>query len=217
MSTYRAVLFDMDGVIVDSEPHWHRIWTEKVFPQAHGDPSLAEVTGRAYAETIPELDRRYGLETDPETLVTDVTEWARGIYAETAGSDPELLALFDWLRERGLAVGIVSSSPREWIQQVVDRFGLGPLSVVVSAGEIDGPGKPEPDVYERAMAELGVEPSACLVIEDSENGVRAADAAGATAVRFQQSGEPAPMPETEAIADDPAELRAIIDDLLASD
>jgi HAD superfamily hydrolase (TIGR01509 family) len=204
----------MDGVIVDSEPHWNRIWREKVFPQVTGTPSLDEVTGRDYTETIPELDRKYGLDADPEALLSEFGSHGADIYAQEAGSSPELPALFGDLRDRGLAVGIVSSSPREWIRQVVDRFDLDPLSVVASAGEIDGPGKPAPDVYERAMADLGVEPETCIVIEDSESGVRAAAAAGATVIRFQQSGHPDRMPEADAIADDPSELRTVLFDLL---
>lgn len=205
----------MDGVIVDSEPHWNRIWREEVFPRFDGEPSLDEVTGRDYTETVPELAEKYGLETDVEALLVEMERAGAGIYAETADSDPDLLALFDFLRERGLDVGIVSSSPRDWIQQIVDRFDLEPLSVVVSAGELDGPGKPAPDVYERAMAELGVESGQCLVIEDSENGVRAAAAAGATVIRFQQSGTAEPLPEADAVADDSASLRAILEEYLA--
>jgi HAD superfamily hydrolase (TIGR01509 family) len=205
----------MDGVIVDSEPHWERIWREDVFPRFDGDPSLDDVIGRDYTETVPELAETYGLEGDVETVLEAMEDRATAIYAEEAGTDPDLVALFDHLRERGLDVGIVSSSPRDWIRQVVERFGLGPLSVIVSAGEIDGPGKPAPGVYERAMAELGVDPAACIVIEDSVNGVRAAAAAGATVIRFQQSGAAEPLPEADAVADDPAELRAILEELLA--
>lgn len=214
MSPYRVVLFDMDGVIVDSEQHWGRIWREKIFPQVTGNPSLGEVTGRDYRETIPELDQKYGLESDLEAVLSEFESYGREIYAEKAGSSDELLALFDDLRDRDLAVGIVSSSPREWIQAVVDRFDLEPLSIVLSAGEIDGPGKPEPDVYEAAMAELGVDPAACIVIEDSENGVRAADAAGATVIRFQQSSTAEQMPEADAVADDPSDLRRILFELV---
>jgi len=214
MSPYRVVLFDMDGVIVDSEQHWGRIWREKIFPQVTGNPSLGEVTGRDYRETIPELDQKYGLESDLEAVLSEFESYGREIYAEKAGSSDELLALFDDLRDRDLAVGIVSSSPREWIQAVVDRFDLEPLSIVLSAGEIDGPGKPEPDVYEAAMAELGVDPAACIVIEDSENGVRAADAAGATVIRFQQSSTAEQMPEADAVADDPFDLRRILFELV---
>lgn len=214
MSPYRVVLFDMDGVIVDSEQHWGRIWREKIFPKVTGNPSLGEVTGRDYRETIPELDQKYGLESDLEAVLSEFESYGREIYAEKAGSSDELLALFDDLRDRDLAVGIVSSSPREWIQAVVDRFDLEPLSIVLSAGEIDGPGKPEPDVYEAAMAELGVDPAACIVIEDSENGVRAADAAGATVIRFQQSSTAEQMPEADAVADDPSDLRGILFELV---
>jgi len=217
MSTYRAVLFDMDGVIVDSEPRWERVWREEIFPAVAGDPSLGEVTGRDFTETIPELGERYGLTADVDTLLSTVERHGTAIYAEQVDVSPDVLALFDDLRGRGLQVGIVSSAPHEWIGQVVDRFDLAPLAVVVSAGEIDGPGKPDPAVYERAMRDLGVDPETCVVIEDSESGVQAGAAAGATVVRFQQSGTPDPIPGADAVADDLSELRRALSGLLDGD
>lgn len=215
MTQYEAVLFDMDGVLVDTEPHWHDLWREHVFPEAvSGEPSLDDVTGRSYPESLRDLDAAYGFERDVAYYEALLTERAESLYASEAGGPAAVHDLFDAIRDRGLAVGVVSSSPEPWIAGVVERFGLGPLDVLASAAEIDGPGKPAPDVYDHAAAELGVDPAACVVVEDSGNGVRAAAAAGATVIHFACSGDPEPPGVADAAADDPADLDATLFGLL---
>ncbi|WP_254546612.1 HAD family hydrolase [Halomarina pelagica] len=215
MSRFRAVLFDMDGVLVDSEDHWNRVWREEVFARVEeGEPTLAEVTGRNYRESLAEIDEAYGLPGGPERFERRFETAADAVYGEAVSLTPGVPDLLDALRERGLAVGVVSSAPEAWIRTVVGRFDLDPLDVVVSAEHLDGPGKPAPGIYERAADALGVAPDDCVVIEDSENGVRAAARADATVVRFRRGGDAAPTPGTDAIAADPAELRGTLLDLV---
>jgi len=205
----------MDGVLVDSEPLWHHVWETIVFPDVQaGDPTLEEVTGRSYTETLPMLAEQYGLEHDPEHYAELIEERGPALYASEAEADPAVHELLDTVRDRGFLVGIVSSSAPEWIATVVDRFDLEPLDVVQSAMDAPGDGKPSPDVYEHAADLLGVDPSECVVIEDSENGVRAAAAAGATVIRFALGEQAAPMPEADAVAADPEDLERILLGLL---
>lgn len=209
----------MDGVLVDSEPHWQRVWRETVFPAAEdGSPSLDEVTGRNYRESLRELDDRYGFPEDVDHYARQFEAAADDVYGERVTLTDGIDDLFDALRERG-EVGIVSSSPHGWIETVVDRFGLDPLDAVVSAEDVDGPGKPAPDVYEWAAARLDRSPATCVVVEDSRNGVRAAASAGATVVRFQRGEgataveEATTVDEVTAVAADPSELRETVLDL----
>ena len=218
MTEYRAVLFDMDGVLIDTEPHWHDVWRSQVFPDAtEGEPSLETVTGRSYTESIPELHEQYALKNDPEHYVDLVESLADDLYAEKADGATDVHDLFDALRDRGLAVGIVSSAPPDWIETVVERFDLDPLDLQQSAFDAPGPGKPEPDVYEHAAAELGLDPNECIVVEDSKAGVRAAAAAGATVIRFEIGVAADPMEEAAAVVHDVAELEAVLTDLLDCD
>lgn len=215
MTEYRAVLFDMDGVLIDTEPHWKELWQGEVFVDAvDGEPTLDDVTGRSYPESIPELDEAYGLENDPSHYVELVERQAAGLYAGEADGEPAVHDCFDLVRDRGLAVGIVSSAREDWIDDVVKRFGLGPLDLQLSALEAPGTGKPAPDVYEHAAAELGLDPAECVVIEDSTNGVRAAAAAGATVIRYEIGVAAEAMPEADAVAHGPVELEATLTEIL---
>ncbi|WP_049894099.1 HAD family phosphatase [Salinarchaeum sp. Harcht-Bsk1] len=215
MTEFRAVLFDMDGVLIDTEPHWKDLWRNEVFPDvADGEPSLEDVTGRSYTDSIPDLHENYTLAKEPQHYVDLVERQADDLYAEAADGAPVVHDLFDVVRDRGLAVGIVSSAPPDWIETVVDRFGLGPLDLCQSAFDAPGPGKPEPDVYEYAAAALGLDPAETIVVEDSTNGVRAAAAAGATVIRFEIGVAADAMDEATAVVHDAAELEAVLIDLL---
>jgi HAD superfamily hydrolase (TIGR01509 family) len=215
VTEYRAVLFDMDGVLIDTEPHWNELWESSVFPEAvDGEPTRDDVRGRSYPESIRDLDDRYGLERDAAYYEELLEERAIDLYGEEGTADSAVHELFELVRDRGLKVGIVSSAQSDWIETVVDRFGLEPLDIVQSAMEAPGDGKPAPDAYEHAAAELGVDPSECVVVEDSGNGVRAAAAAGATVIRFELGEDADAMAEADAVAHSAAELEAILTELL---
>ena len=183
----RAVLFDMDGVIVDSEDFWHAFEREELFDRALADvhPDLDEVTGMNYREIYDYLDEGYETTVEKDEFVGLYDERAREIYGESVELMDEFADLCDALRADGLRVGVVSSAPREWIEIVLDRFDLGEFDLVMSVEEIDGDGKPEPAVYEAAAADLTLEPGECAVVEDSENGAAAADRAGAHVIGYR--------------------------------
>lgn len=205
----------MDGVLVDSEPHWQRFWREEVFVDAErGTPTLDEVTGRNYRESLADLDADYGFPRDVDHYADRFEERAEDIYGTAVDPTPGIDALFDAVRRRGRDLGVVSSSPRAWISTVVDRFDLDPLDVVVSAADLDGPGKPAPGIYEHAAARLGVDPDACVVVEDSVHGVRAATDAGATVIRFKYGESVPAIDGADALAGDPTDLRETVLGLL---
>jgi HAD superfamily hydrolase (TIGR01509 family) len=111
--------------------------------------------------------------------VTEYHAIAEDIYANKVAllpGFPDLLAL---LREKDIPAALASSSPRSWINLVLDRFDLKRVfQAVVSSEEVAGRGKPAPDIYLYTARKLEVEPSGCVVIEDSRNGVLSARAAG---------------------------------------
>lgn len=183
------VLFDMDGVLVDSETYWNRFESEWVFGTVvtAGSPAHAEVTGMPFREIYDYLDSEYGATVTKSAFVAKYEERAESLYGEEVELTSGTRALFDGLREAGRSVGIVSSSPRAWINVVRNRFDLDPLDLVVSADDIDGPGKPHPDIYEHAAAGLDVAPAECIVVEDSQNGIAAAVQAGAFTVAFRST------------------------------
>jgi beta-phosphoglucomutase-like phosphatase (HAD superfamily) len=135
----------MDRVLVDSEPYWQRIWQETVFAAvADGDPSMDEVTGCNYRESFHDLADTYGLPREVKHFAHQFETAAERIYGEKVSLIPSIPGLFHAVRDRGRALGVVSSVLRAWIETVADRFALDPLDLVLSAAALDGPGKPAP-------------------------------------------------------------------------
>ncbi len=177
-----VVCFDMDGVLVDSEDYWHVAEREEILPRVLADgsptPELDEVTGMYYGEIYDYLAEHYEVTVDKAEFMALYEETAKSIY----GDQVELLAgaraFVDALRDAGVSVALVSSSPRDWIEVVLDRFDLA-FDLIAPAEEFDGPGKPEPGLYEEAIRDMGGTVDRAVAIEDSENGVLAAARSGA--------------------------------------
>ncbi|SFR33529.1 haloacid dehalogenase superfamily, subfamily IA, variant 3 with third motif having DD or ED/haloacid dehalogenase superfamily, subfamily IA, variant 1 with third motif having Dx(3-4)D or Dx(3-4)E [Halogeometricum rufum] len=205
-----AVLFDMDGVLVDSETYWHRFEDDWVYAEAieSGDPSHEEVTGMNYREIHDYLTAEYGTTVTKEEFVAAYDDRAQSLYGEQVELMDGANDLFDAIRAAGRKLGIVSSAPQAWIGIVRDRFGLDPLDLILSADDIDDPGKPEPHIYEHAAAELGLSPGDCVVVEDSVHGVEAAARSGAFTVAYRSThNAELDLSRADVVVDGPEELR----------
>jgi HAD superfamily hydrolase (TIGR01509 family) len=208
------VLFDMDGVLVDSEDYWVELQREEILPRTVPDEDVAveEVTGMNYREIYDYLEEEYGTAITREEFVDVFDDTAEELYGERVSLLEGLHELLEELRERDVRTALVSSSPHDWIGIVLERFDLeGEFDAVVSAEDIDGPGKPEPAIYEHAADDLNVETDRCVAVEDSENGVESAARAGTTVVayRIDAHGE-IDLSPADAVADGPDELREAI-------
>ena len=205
-----AVLFDMDGVIVDSERYWPEYEEERILPAA--DLSGAEpgdTTGMNYKEICGYLTENYDTAVGADELQGIDEECAADIYTERAELMDGFRDLCGTLRDRGVRVAIVTSSPPDWIEMVCDRFDLTGFDATISAEEIDGPGKPEPDIYRRAAEAVGVDPADCIAVEDSVHGVASATAAGTTCIGYRGgSDRDLDLSAADAVVDGPQELRA---------
>ncbi len=181
-----ALLFDMDGVVVDSEDYWHAAEREELLPAvlAGEVPDLDEITGMPYREIYEYLDAHYETTVTKAEFVQLYDETAEGVYRERV----ELLDGFEEIRanaqETGVPVGLVSSSPPDWMGIVLERFDLA-FDLVLSDDNVPGPGKPEPHIYEAAAERLAVSPEDCVAVEDSRNGSLAADRAGMTVIGYR--------------------------------
>ncbi len=183
-----AVLFDMDGVLVNSEDFWVEFERDEILPTAvpSGNADVSEVSGVNFREEYDYLDEHYETALTREEFIDLFEKNAEELYTERVSLLEGVTDLLAELTDAGIPVAIVSSSPPAWIQMVVDRFDLGQyLETTVSVEEIDGPGKPEPDVYEHAADVLGFDPEECVAIEDSEHGVAAAAGAGVTTIAYR--------------------------------
>jgi HAD superfamily hydrolase (TIGR01509 family) len=208
----RAVCFDMDGVLVDSEDYWHPAERERILPEVlDGEqPDLDEITGMNYREIYAYLAENYDVTASESEFVALYDETAESIYGEQVRLLSGTHDLLDGLRDRGIAVALVSSSPTAWIDTVRDRFGLS-FDLVCSADEFDGPGKPEPGVYEAAMNDLDVTPAETVVVEDSANGVRAGAQSGARVIAYRDDhNADADLSPADGVVSSPEALRAAV-------
>jgi HAD superfamily hydrolase (TIGR01509 family) len=196
------VIFDLDGVIVDSEIWWDEVRQD--FAKGHDrgwtEDDRAAVMGAnsaAWSRIMRERLRLDLLDADIERVIVDAVV-AR--YRDEGA--PVIPGAVETVRRIAASrpVAIASSAHPAVIAAALDATGLaGTFPVVVSSDEV-AHGKPAPDVYLEAARRLGVDPSACLVVEDSINGVRAARAAGMTVVLVPNASVP-PAPGAAEAAD----------------
>ena len=178
--TIRAVVFDMDGVLVDSEPFGFEAMRRVMarFGLPYGEEENAEFLGRTTLDSCRILKTRHRLPESEETLADWYVEGmleqiARGPIA-MAGV-PEVLG---GVRAAGYRMALASSAEPRVIDANLDALGLRSLFEAVVSGTQVARGKPAPDVFLAAAERLGVLPAACLVVEDSRHGLLAAKAAG---------------------------------------
>ena len=196
-----AVVFDLDGVIVDSEQVWDEVRVDLV--QAAGLPFPAEATRAMMGMSSPEWSRylveQLGVPGTPDQANAAVVERMLERYAD---GPPFIPGAVDAVRRIGKRwpIGVASSSNRELIDVVLDAAGLASLVRVAVSSEEVGRGKPAPDVYLEAMRRLGVEPRHAAAVEDSHNGIRSAKSAGLRVIAVPNLHFP-PDAESLALAD----------------
>lgn len=185
----------MDGTLVDTEPYWMRAETELV--EAWGgtwthDDALTLIGNALDRSALVLQSRGVALEADEiiDALTDRVMEQLRVAVPWRPGAR-ELLAS---VREAGVRTALVTMSWRRMAEAIAERAGFEAFDVVVAGDEVEQ-GKPDPEAYLRATAALGVDPAACVAVEDSEVGVAAAVASGAMTIAVPSH---VPLPESPA-------------------
>jgi HAD superfamily hydrolase (TIGR01509 family) len=197
----RAVVFDMDGVLVDTERDWDA--ARRGFAEEAGGRWRPQATADMMGMSAPEWSRymhdELGVEAEPDEINRRVVERV----LERVGSGPPLLpgaaAAVESLAARW-PLGLASSANRPVIDAVLDASGLARYFAATVSSEEVARGKPAPDVYLAAAEALNVEPGHAVAIEDSANGLRSAAAAGMTVVAVPNAHYP-PGDEALAVAD----------------
>ena len=175
-----AVLWDMDGTIVDSEPYWMRAETELVESfggvWTHDDGMLLVGSGLWGSAAI--LQGR-GVELDTEAIVQTLTGRVQELLQEFGAPwRPGALDMLTALKEAGIPMALVTSSVERMASQIADLVGFTAFDIIV-AGDMVEHSKPHPEAYLSAAVLLGVKAERCMAVEDSIPGIAAAVASGA--------------------------------------
>jgi HAD superfamily hydrolase (TIGR01509 family) len=180
--SFDAIIFDMDGLLVDSERVWHI--AESTFIQSHGyeytDDVRANIVGLRIDEFMAVLKDHYQLAPSLSDLVAELEVLVLDLIRTEGRPQKGAQAIIDYVNAEGIPHAIASSSSKKVIDHTLNCQGWGDLFKVRCTADDDPKGKPAPDVYLRAAATLGIPPERCLALEDSPNGARAAVAAGMT-------------------------------------
>jgi HAD superfamily hydrolase (TIGR01509 family) len=196
-----AVAFDLDGVIIDSEPTWSAVRRE--FVLAHGgawhDGADRRMMGMATAEWARYLHDDLGVALPVPEIADGVIDRMAARFARTLPLLPGAVEAVRRVSQRW-PLGLASSSPSRLIERTLDAAGLtASFPVAISTEEV-GAGKPSPEVYLEVARRLGVRPQRCAAVEDSTNGLRAARAAGLRVIAVPTQSYP-PDPDELARAD----------------
>lgn len=201
----RAVLWDLDGVLVDTAPFHFQAWRE-LFSQEGVEISEAEFM-RTFGlrneailrDILGELPggRMERLARLKEELFRSLIS-ASGVIRANSGA----LRLLDALRARGKKAAVVSSTPRQNVEMILESIGARRFFEVVIAEEDVPRGKPDPQGYLLAAERLGVEPDECVVIEDAPGGVQAAKRAGMRCIGLAAGRAPETLREADIVVKD---------------
>jgi len=195
-----AVVFDLDGVLIDSEPVWEQVRRQVV--AEHGGHWAADaqrrLMGMSTGEWAAYLSHDLGVGLPPKRVAALVIERMAERYEQRLPLLPGAVAAVRELAGRW-PLGLASSSPPSLIGTVLDAAGLrGAFAVTLSTEQV-ARGKPAPDIYLAVTARLGRAPRACAAVEDSANGLRSAAAAGLRVIAVPRPKYP-PEPDALAVA-----------------
>jgi 16S rRNA pseudouridine516 synthase len=178
-SMLSAVIFDLDGVLADSEPWWNRIdakllaeYCVKYCGEYHQN-----VLGVSYRLAVEFYKKALGLSVPTEEMMRRRGEIATEFFANRVGLFPHVKEVLEELRQMKLHLAVATSSVSASARPFLDRHQLTGFFEVIVTGEEVERGKPAPDIYLRAADKLGISTDACLVVEDALPGVGAAKAA----------------------------------------
>ncbi len=178
----RAALFDMDGLMIDTERLHHESF--KTVLEQHGIAPAPDARGVIHTSGISaeanweRFKKQYGFDADTRELTKAKNDAHRKLLKNKLKAMPGLLDLLRDLKANGYKIAIASSSIREHIDLVVDRLGMSDFFDAITSGDEVTNGKPAPDIFLKAAMKLNVKPVECVVLEDAMHGMLAGKAAG---------------------------------------
>ena len=193
-----AVVFDLDGVLLDSEQLWDKA-REQLARERGGrwhDQAQRDMMGMSSLEWSRYMHETIGLPEPPEEISREVVERLTALYRERLPAIPGAKEAVERLAA-DYKLGLASSSNRELIDLALELLGVAHLFAATVSSEEVACGKPAPDVYLEAARRLGIEPARAAAVEDSQNGILAAKAAGMRVIAIPNRHFP---PDEQALA-----------------
>ncbi len=175
----KAVLWDMDGTLVDTEPYW--IATEFALAEKYGgtwsNEHALNLVGNALLESGRYIRQHMGIDRTPEQIVDELLDGVVDLVREEVPWRPGGRELLEDLRANGVPCALVTMSWQRFVAPILEHLPAGTFATIVTGDRVEF-GKPHPEPYLTAAAELGLDPSQCLAIEDSNTGAKSAESAG---------------------------------------
>ena len=199
MGRFRAVIFDLDGVLWDGEPLYHEAFNVVLAPLGHhvSEDDYRKVIGQSVEACWEWMCERFKLTEPAASFLPAYDRAVLRLLEHPAGPLPGVRPLLGELRRLGVPVAVASSSLRPWVDATLRGLGLEDrFDATVSASEVAA-AKPAPDLYLAAAGRLGVPPQRCLAVEDTLAGLRSAKAAGMFAAQLRAASTALP-PMAEA-------------------
>jgi len=192
LPVFSAVILDMDGLVLDSETTYCGAWRKAAADVGHAldDGFLESLFGRHADDVVLALVEKLGPAFDREVFFKAAEQhWFRHISTHGIPRMPGIEALLACLRERSIPFALATNSEGHYARLCLEHGSLREAFPVMVTRDQVALGKPEPDVFLEAARRLGVDPAACMVLEDSETGLQAARAAGTQPILIQRQEE----------------------------
>lgn len=184
MKQLRAIVFDMDGLMVDSEPLSRQAWDEFLRPYGGHitDAMQSQIIGLRADVSARLIQKAFDIPLSTSEMIQQRSVIYARIREQGVPVMPGLLELQEAIAAQHFPWAVASSSGRRHVQEILAQLGLADKVYATACGDEVAHGKPAPDLYLLAAARLGIDPTHCLALEDSMPGSRAAVAAGMTVI-----------------------------------
>lgn len=199
----KAVIFDLDGTIIDSMGMWKDIDVEYLGKHKIEMPEDLQrsIEGRSFYETAVYFKNRFNIKDSIDEIMDDWNKMAYEMYTSVVPLKPNIIKFLEFLKKNNYKVGIGTSNSLILTQAILESKGIDKYFDSICTGCNSGAGKPAPDIYLNAASNLGVNPSECIVFEDLVQGIQAGINAGMRTVAVKDDFSEYQIEEKLKIAD----------------